>query len=355
MRELQDRTQEQGLIYTDLKDRGLKNMDMLTEPESVLKIQAFDVSDKVMEQVYQKAKPKKGFIVKMRLQPRITAPIMILLFVLGASVTGYAASQYLEFRNSKGDVVLNTAKTPAETDASKTYTTTYTQWNEEVTDRLQPGEYAAYYVKDDSMNQQNSSNPVLFAYKPAEISSFSSLQDEIKRTEAPLLHSPSHLPNGYRFDFGYVYPVAAYPGMMNKEEYRALTDKLTQQAKAAPEGENLFIQKLSWDKSDFTLARYARGNDYVNITVTKYAPEVTKTTVMQNEQDSAEELIIKGTKAYYIRASETSKPLEVGKNRLGWLDEKRRLHYNISDNQDSPLSKEDLIKIAEDLLNGSPQ
>ncbi|KOS00562.1 MULTISPECIES: DUF4367 domain-containing protein [Paenibacillus] len=352
MRELQDRTQEQGLKYTDLKDRGLKNMDMLTEPENVLKIQAFDVSDKVMEQVYQKSKPKKGFIVKMRLRPRITAPIMILLFVLGVSVTGYAASQYLEFRNSKGEVVLSTAKTPTQTDASKTYTSTYAQWNEKVKDRLQPGEYAAYYVKDDSINQSNS---ILFAYKPNELSGFSSLQDEIKRTEAPLFRNPTHLPAGYQFDFGYVYPVAAYPEMMDKKEYQALTDKLMHQAKTAPKGENLFIQKLSWNKSGSSLARYARGNDYVNIIVTKYAPEATKTIIMQNEQDSAEELMIKGTKAYYIRASETSTPLEVGKNRLGWLDEKRRLHYNISDNQDSPLSKEDLVKIAEDLLNGSPQ
>ncbi|MHB0862392.1 DUF4367 domain-containing protein [Paenibacillus sp. SEL3] len=355
MRELQGRNQEQNLKYTDPKDKDLKNMDKLTEPESVLKIQAFDVSDKVMEQVYQKVTPKKGFIVKMRLQPRITAPIMILLFVLGASVTGYAASQYLEFRNSKGDVVLNTAKTPAETDASKTYTSTYAQWNEKVKDRLQPGEYAAYYVKDDSMNQNNLSNPALFAYKPAELSSFNSLQDEIKRTEAPLFSNPTHLPDGYQFEFGYVYPSAAYPRMMDKKEYRALTDKLMQQAQAAPEGEHLFIQKLSWDKSDTSFARYARGNDYVNITVTKYTSEVTKTTIMQNEQDSAEQLTIKGTKAYYIRASKTSNPLEAGKNRLGWLDEKRRLHFNISDNQDSPLTKEDLVKIAEDLLNASPQ
>ncbi|WP_043891418.1 hypothetical protein [Paenibacillus sp. Aloe-11] len=355
MRELQNRTQEQSLKYTDLQDRGLKNMDILTEPENILKIQAFDVSDKVMEHVYQKAKPQKGFIVKMRFQPRITAPIMIMLFVLGASVTGYAASQYLEFRNSKDDVVLSTAKTPTETDASKTYTYTYAKWNEEVRDRLQPGEYAAYYIKDDSMNQRNLSNPVLFAYKPTELSSFSSLQDEIKRTKAPLFRNPTHLPDGYRFDFGYVYPVAAYPGMMDKKEYRALTDKLMHQAETAPKGENLFTQKLSWDKSDFSFARYARGNDYVNITVTKYAPEVTKTIVMQNGQDSAEELTIKGTKAYYIRASETSKSLEVGKNRLGWLDEKRRLHYNISDNQNSLLTKDDLVKIAEDLLNSSPQ
>ncbi|AUS29347.1 DUF4367 domain-containing protein [Paenibacillus polymyxa] len=355
MRELQDRIQKQSLKYTDLQDRGFKNMDKLTEPENALKIQAFDVSDKVMEQVYQKAMPKKGNIGKIHFQPRSTVPIMILLFVVGASVTGYAASQYLEFRNSTGNVVLNTAKTPTETDASKAYTSTYAQWDKEVKGRLQPGEYAAYYVKDDSMNQKKLSNPALFAYKPAELSSFNSLQDEIKRTEAPLFNNPTHLPDGYKFEFGYVYPVAAYPGMMDKKEYRALTDQLMQQAKAAPEGENLFIQKLSWDKSDSSFARYARGNDYVNITVTKYTPEVTKTTIMQNEQDSAEQVTIKGTKVYYIRASEASKPLEAGKNRLGWLDEKRHLHYNISDNQDSPLTKEDLVKIAEDLLNGSPQ
>ncbi|MEE4578693.1 DUF4367 domain-containing protein [Paenibacillus polymyxa] len=353
MRELQDRIQKQSLKYTDPQDRGLKNMDKLTEPENALKIQAFDVSDKVMEQVYQKATHKKGKTRKIHFQPRLTVPIMILLFVVGASVTGYAASQYLEFRNSTGNVVLNTAKTPTETDASKAYTSTYAQWDKEVKGRLQPGEYAAYYVKDDSMNQKNLSNPALFAYKPAKLSSFNSLQDEIKRTEAPLFNNPTHLPDGYKFEFGYVYPVAAYPGMMDKKEYRALTDQLMQQAKAAPEGENLFIQKLSWDKSDSSFARYARGNDYVNITVTKYTPEVTKTTIMQNEQDSAEQVTIKGTKVYYIRASEASKPLEAGKNRLGWLDEKRHLHYNISDNQDSPLTKEDLVKIAEDLLNGS--
>ncbi|MEC4566050.1 DUF4367 domain-containing protein [Paenibacillus sp. CMAA1739] len=353
MRELHDRIQKQGLKYTDLQDREFKKMEKLTEPENALKIQAFDVSDKVMEQVYQKAASKTGNVRRNHFQPRITVPIMILLFVVGASVTGYAASQYLEFRNSKGDVVLNTAKTPTETDASRTYTSTYARWNEKVRDRLQPGEYAAYYIKDDSMNQNNLSNPVLFAYKPAELSSFNSLQAEIKRTEAPLLSNPTHLPDGYKFDFGYVYPVAAYPGMMDKKEYQALTDKLMQQAKAAPEGENLFIQKLSWDKSDFSFARYARGNDYVNITVSKYTSEVTKTTIMQNEQDSAEELTIKGTKAYYIRASEASKPLEAGKNRIGWLDEKRHVHYNISDNQDSPLTREDLVRIAEDLLNAS--
>ncbi|WP_233277464.1 hypothetical protein [Paenibacillus durus] len=112
-------------------------MDLL--PEKALRIQAFDVTDKVMDQVYQKGQRKAGLTAKMRLRPGISAPVMITFFVLSASVTGYAASKYLEFRNSKGDVVLNTAKAEEPTDFSKQYTQLYWMYSQQVKDRLQPG------------------------------------------------------------------------------------------------------------------------------------------------------------------------------------------------------------------------
>ncbi|WP_256865392.1 DUF4367 domain-containing protein [Paenibacillus sp. 32352] len=113
------------------------------------------------------------------------------------------------------------------------------------------------------------------------------------------------------------------------------------------------MKKLSWDRSNLTFARYAKGKDYLNIEAVKYDPATTNIMVMQNGQDTTEKLTINGIEAYYIQAGEGGRPL-AGKNRLGWLDEQRGLHYTISDNPNSPLTKEDLVRIAEDLVVPKP-
>ncbi|MDQ0496526.1 DUF4367 domain-containing protein [Paenibacillus brasilensis] len=329
-----------------VQDESIKEMDLL--PTKAFKIQVFDVTDKVMDRVYQKEQRKARLFAK-GLRSGIAVPAMISFFVLGASLTGYAASQYLEFRNSKGDVVLNTAKADEPTDFAKTYSRLLNAYSQQVKDQLQPGEYAAYYIKDDFMNNADRSNPIKFEYKQGEFSSFNSLQNEIKRTHAPRLDSPSHLPNGYRFDYGYVYPAFMYPKFLQNKEYRTLADELIQKSKTAPAGEKLLIKKLSWEKADFTAARYVKGSDYVSISITTLTPD-SKLTVFQNDRDAAEKLTIKGTAAYYIKSGEISGASITSKNRLGWKDDDHHLLYEIYDNPSSPLVKQDLVKIAEDLL-----
>lgn len=332
-----------GIPYSP-EEQSLKNMDR--EPQNVSNVQAFDVTDQVMDRIYRKSQKKLPWAAPRRFRPGIVAPALVAVTVLGAAATGYAASQYFELRNGKGDVVLNTAVANASADDVQHRVRADEAYREEAKSRLQPGEYAAYYVKDGAATQRQ----IEFVYREAEMSSFTRLQEEAKRTGAPLFNAPVHLPEGYQFDFGYVYPVSAYPGTMDLAEYEALTDELTRKAEAAPEGETLAMQKLSWDKSDFTFARYAKGKDYINIEVSKYDPESTSFTVMQNDQDLAEKLTVNRVEAYYIQAGEGSRSLDGGKNRLGWLDEQRGLHFTLSDNQDSPLTKEELIRIAEDLM-----
>lgn len=329
------------------EEQSLRNMDRL--PQNVLNVQTFDVTDRVMARIRQSSQESSGPTAARRLRPRIAAPALVAIAVLGTAVSGYAASQYLELRNNKGDVVLNTAVTSPSTDDVKQRMRAEEAYREEAKSRLQPGEYAAYYVKDGDA----SSRQIDFVYKENEVSSFDRLQEEAKRTGAPLFHAPVHLPDGYRFDLGYVYPVFAIPAA-NSAEYQALTDELIRKAEAAPEGEKLVTHKLNPNPSDLefklTFARYAKGTDYVTITASKYDPKSSSFTVMQNGQDKAEQLTVNGVEAYYIQAGEGSQPLEAGKNRLGWLDEQRGLNFTLSDNQDSPLSKEDLIRIAEDLI-----
>ncbi|MFM9278027.1 DUF4367 domain-containing protein [Paenibacillus jiagnxiensis] len=331
-----------------VQDESLKRMDLL--PEETLAVQAFDVTDKVMTRVHQKSRLQPGWTARKRLRHGIAIPVMLLIFVVGLSVTGYAASQYLEFRNSKGDVILNTETTEEKSEFLKKYTQLFGMYEQLAQDQLQPGEYAAYYVKDDFMNSADKTNPVKFVYKWPEISSFSGLQDEIKRTRAPALNNISHLPNGYHFDFGYAYPAYMFPKPAKMAEYRALTDELVRKAESAPAGEKVFVKKLNWSKADFTLAKYVKGHDYISVMVHTLDPASKKMTVFLDEQDSAEKLRIHGTEVFYISSDETGQTASASKNRLGWRDDSKHLYYEIFDNQDSELTKKDLVKIAEDLL-----
>lgn len=87
------------------QNENLKEMDLLIEEE----FQNFDVTDKVMTRVHKLAVHKRGLHARARVRQRVVVPGLTAMFVLGVSVTGYAASQYIEFLNHKGEVVLNTA------------------------------------------------------------------------------------------------------------------------------------------------------------------------------------------------------------------------------------------------------
>lgn len=335
-------------LHNTLEDESLKQMDLLTG--SVSRVQAVDVTDKVMSQIYQKAERKHSLNAKMRLRPGLAVPAMITFLVLGASVTGYAASQYLEIRNHKGDVILATAQAPEPTEFTTKYTELLAGYVEQVQEQLQPGEFAAYYVKDDIMEQADQANPVKFTYKEAKFTSFGSLQKEIQRTGAPSFNPPSHLPDGYQFDYGYVYPEENLSvELLNNAEYRTLADQLRQEAEAAPAGDKLFIQTLDWDRADFTLARYTKGSGGITISVRNLGAG-SRLTVFQNNQDQAEKLSINGTDVFYINSSKATDPVLASNHRLGWLDDKSHLLYQIYDNQESKLTKEELVTIAEELL-----
>lgn len=331
------------------QEQSLKQMDLL--PEEAAKVQAFDITDKVMAQISGESSRTGDTKAagKLRMRKSFAVPAMVAACVLGLSVTGYAASQFLELRGGNGKVVVNTVQAPAASEESATYTQLWNQYYQEVKDSLQPGEYAAYYVKDEIINQADEVNPVKFAYQEARFNSFTGLQAEIARTDAPELSAPSAIPDGYTFAYGYVYPKQSYPDGLKDPEYRAIAEGLIRQADKAADSQKLFIRKLDWSQADFTFAQYSKGEHTLTITVRQSGPEVMLTNVMQSEQDTAEKLSIHGTEAYYIKSSANSPS---GKsNHLGWLDESKHLFYQIYDDPGSPLSKADLEQVAASLQN----
>ncbi|MEC0128255.1 hypothetical protein [Paenibacillus pabuli] len=335
-----------GLQRTS-QNESLKKMDLLTDGE----LQDIDVTDKVMARVHKLGLRKRGMDARTRMRPRIAVTGLTALLVLGVSVTGYATSQYVEFLNQKGEVVLKTAAAKEPTDFVTKYTNRLGVYTEQVKDQLQPGEYAAYYVKDDLINSADKLNPIKFEYKWVEHRNFSSFQDEMTRTQAPVLTALTHLPEGYQFDYGYVYPADMFTNHLEDPSYLKLADDLIRQSESSLEEERLFIQKLNWDKADFSLARYVKGKNYVNVTATRLLPD-SKLTIFQGHQAKSEKLNIQGMEAYYIQSDQSSdQQTDSGTHhRIGWRDEHNHLLYEIYDNADSSLRKEDLVRMAEDLL-----
>ncbi|WP_151733231.1 DUF4367 domain-containing protein [Paenibacillus tengchongensis] len=335
------------------QEQGLRAMDLL--PEEAAKLQSFDITGKVMEQINRKSgragnRRTEATGTRMRMRKGFAVPAMALACVLGLSVTGYAASQYLEFRDSKGAVVMNTAPVPEASEAFQNYTDLWFNYFEQAKDLLRPGEYGAYYVKDDIINQYDQENPVKFAYQEAKFTDISGLQTEIKRTGAPVLTIPAALPDGFHYDYGFVGPDKDYSGYLKNAEYRALAEELIQQAETDSAGKRVFIRKVEWTHALSTVSKYTNGDDSITISAVRQSPDTTLTTVVQNEQDTGEKLNINGSEVFYIRSGEGSEAASKKTNHLGWQDEANNLFYQIIDNPGSSLTQEDLVEIAASFL-----
>ncbi|MDR0268320.1 DUF4367 domain-containing protein [Paenibacillus sp.] len=316
----------------------------MTNKQAETVIQNFDVTDKVMERVYQFGGWKQH-ASKPRFRPGVGLAAMIAFIIMGASATGYAASQYIQIQNNKGETVLETVK---QTDNAKKLIETEMMYNDRVIDQLNPGDYAAYYINDDVMKSADPVERVKFIYKLATYNNFDEFQALMERTQAPLLKTQPHLPEGYHFDYGDVTPK-----MIKKDsaqvEMEKLTEEFIRQAKTSANGEDLLIKKLEWKEAEMTHANFSKGNDSVMVTISKWEPRYLMQ-AFQDEQDVAEKINIHGVDAFYIRAGGDKSPEFGGQNKIGWIDETNQLYYNILDNETSKLTKEDMVKIAESLI-----
>ncbi|PLT47995.1 hypothetical protein B8V81_0127 [Paenibacillus pasadenensis] len=154
------------------------------------------------------------------------------------------------------------------------------------------------------------------------------------------------MPDGYRFDSGYLLPSApADPALL-----ASLGEELALQAEGAAADDEIAVRKLDRPAPDSVLLRYTNGSDELRLIVTKQDPALTKTTVMQNEQDAAEKLTVGGTEAFYIRAGEGERALDAGRNRLGWIDADKNLRFYLFDTNANTLGKADFERLAQDLI-----
>lgn len=328
------------------QEQGLKQMNRLSGDSA--RVRDFDIAGRVMEQVYLRSGQQNAGVkpsVRSRMRTAAAVPAAAAVCLLFASVTAYAAFQYLEFRDSSGAVVLDTAIAPQQNTADQAYSEAFWAYEEEARSRLKPGEYAAYYVKDESYADRE----VRFTYQADKKTQLTDLQAAILHTGAPSIGTAVHWPEGYAFEYGYVSPVD-YPSYADSGKIGALAAELKHEAAVSGEAKSIFLRTLHWGTAGSTVVRYSNGADFITLTVERLQPDHAKTTVIQNGEDTAEKLTISGQEVFYIRSDETEASLQAGRNRLGWLDEQQRLWYYLADNEDSPLVRDDLVDIAQGLI-----
>lgn len=322
-----------------LQDEALKELLAKEEPDTL------DVRLSVMDRVREIHERKSGNKTAWR---RTGAIVMIACLVLVlTSLTGYAASRYVQILNSKGEVIVETKEIKEDkyTPHAKTYTKLLSAYQERVQSQLKPGELAAYYVHDETLNAYDKLNKVKTEYKPIVYGSYAALKKQLEVTAGPLPPEPKYLPKGFVFTAGEIFPSMA-ERESSWDQLKKLEPEFIRMAKSSSSGAKLFIKPLSWSKADSANVSYSNGEDTIHITAYVQEKHPSSVVSLHPKGVSVEKLTADGQEMVYMEASEAAADEVYYKHKLEWLDEQAEVYYSIYDNPGSTLSKSEFTRIA---------
>ncbi|MCM3290436.1 DUF4367 domain-containing protein [Paenibacillus sp. MER 180] len=186
--------------------------------------------------------------------------------------------------------------------------------------------YATYTSKDNSIN---------FSFRTITGETYEEFLKQAVQYKAPKFTEPASLPEGYGFIKSEITP--PYPDSFS-EAYRVLLDQLKKEAK----GKKEYQKKLNWKEAGEAGVMYAKGSDFIFLTVTRMQPLTIEKSPAAPVGGKLEKVKVNGLDAVYTTGSNA-----LYSNVLMWQVKEKKLEYRISTNKQSPLTKEELIQIAE--------
>ncbi|AIQ21705.1 hypothetical protein NSQ90_01845 [Paenibacillus sp. FSL H7-0737] len=291
-----------------------------------------DVEEKVMGHIRGISDRKRSFSLSLKTMNKTTAVASMLALFLMISVTAYAASEYIQIRNSEGVVkVQHVAPNESAGVAS------YDKYAQKVDAFAKPGELIAYLVNNNAGVAELS-----FKYKEQRIGAYSDFLKEIKRTGAPMLPA---LAAGYAFEYGVINPNhPTTDAEKNSSLYQETLQDLTAQANKDKESSNLFMKAIPWSEPGWISAIYSKNNAFIGISAT--IMHGGKMFVEQEPENQADKIIVAGTEVIYNKVVKE----EVSYDYLNWYNEKQDAYYTLSSYGDKILSKEQFLQLAGELL-----
>lgn len=297
-----------------------------------------DVTSRVMIKIESLQKKRR---VRNRALTRMASTSVAALCIILASLTAYAATGQIKIFYGKGDVIVKTTESSSGLPAK--LIELLDEYDNRVAADLEPGELAAYYIDNDYINFENgydTVNPIKSKYMPIDYRSYDDFLKEQLRTSAPVLKSPSYLPQGVSFMHGQVFP---YFGA-DRTEFEGIKARLMDRAFASPNEEKLYIEKVEWTKASTTVAYYSYETEDVDFSI--QAAYGLGLSLSEPKNGSSEKIMLEDIEAIYMQDED----MEFGGITLGWYDEKQQTFYIIRTNADSVIEKQTIVKIAESMI-----
>ncbi|WP_340009878.1 hypothetical protein MHH52_01905 [Paenibacillus sp. FSL K6-0276] len=260
---------------------------------------------------------------------------MLTLFLL-ISVTAYAASEYIQIRNSEGVVkVQHVAPNEAAGVAS------FDKYAAQVYAFAKPDELIAYLVKNKA-GALGLATELSFKYKEQRIGAYSDFLKEIKRTGAPKL---PELAAGYAFKYGVINPNLPTTDADKKSSlYQDTLQDLTAQANKDKGNGNLFMKAIPWSEPGWISATYSKDNAYIGISASIMKDG--KMFVEQEPENQANKIMVAGTEVIYNKVVKE----EVSYDYLNWYNEKQDAYYTLTSYGNKTLTEEQFLQLAGELL-----
>ncbi|MCT1403315.1 DUF4367 domain-containing protein [Paenibacillus sp. p3-SID867] len=317
-----------------------------------------DVRDAVMERVA--CLPAKKPQPNMLRRPLVIAASLLL--VTSLSVTVYAATELIQIRSKDGKVVLETKPKPeVSRDLQEKWDRLHSidipssslAWRSAL-----PGQAIAYYIHNQEMNDMKKElygkdTLLKFQTGPIYLGALKVLQEEATKRGMPNVEYPSRLLNEYSFSQGFLSFNPDLSDLFHDGEptevYYDIQNELIRQAEASTNNKKVFVKEIKPPSVSSISLSYIKGKEIessITVFATKRSGMNPKQEIHFSEEDHVEKVLVKGHEMIYVKYADA-----YFNQGLAWVDEQHDLYYHISLNNKVALKKEEILEIAESLIN----
>lgn len=302
-----------------------------------------EVTGRVMERIRGTRRGRGMGLTGIRTVRKPAAASGVLIMLLLIAVTAYATSEYIQIRNKAGEVKVQHFAPELKPQG----VSSYYKYEQKLMNFAKPGEVIAYYVRGEPVSEETGSM-LQFAYKENRLTDYSAFLEEMKNKNSPIVLPETA--GGYTFNRGVVYPLYPTPEKRdNSPFYRQTLNELIGEAKQDKK-RNLFMKAVPWTETGSVNATYTKEGARVDFGATLLnGGEVM---VYQEPGNSPEKLKVEGRDLVYNHVLRPDIKQGFSYHYLNWYDENQDAYYTLTTYGDSILTKEQLLKLAGELIKG---
>ncbi|MBO7748735.1 DUF4367 domain-containing protein [Paenibacillus sp. MWE-103] len=325
----------------DSQDEDLKRHSI-----SIDEIPVSRITSRVMRRVLGHEKNKSSRrIGRLRIHKgALAAAIALMMFFI--SVSAYAAAEYLQLRNQKGEVVLQTSNNslPTNSECGRLINS----YREAASKSIEPGadNGVAYYVK----GSEEVCGQVLLGFEYGadyglnrelihDDTSDAFIQVMNEKLSPTLTLKPDFLPEGFHYLTGTLVPTN-----IDRNEYKRLSRILTNRAMESSAKNVLFTEPITWHEADSALISFVDDSHQKIIDIMavklhgqKVDMNIPKHAVSQKLSFNEQEVIYVGKNTQFT-------------NKALWYQNINDILITAWDSPNSGISEEDFLKMIESIV-----